>query len=81
LRIGHQGQVFKKILCVKKIAKLLLAVQRSDLPEALPGQVVRSNVLVEGLVVPAQMFAASLAAEKGLDPDKPRTLSKVTRTL
>lgn len=32
-------------------------------------------------IVPAQLFAARLAAEKGLDPDKPRTLSKVTRTL
>jgi glucosamine--fructose-6-phosphate aminotransferase (isomerizing) len=32
-------------------------------------------------VVPAQLFAASLAAQKGLDPDKPRTLSKVTKTL
>jgi len=32
-------------------------------------------------IVPAQLFAASLAAQKGLDPDRPRTLSKVTRTL
>jgi glucosamine--fructose-6-phosphate aminotransferase (isomerizing) len=32
-------------------------------------------------IVPAQLFAATLAAEKGLDPDRPRTLSKVTRTL
>lgn len=32
-------------------------------------------------IVPAQIFAASLAREKGLDPDQPRTLSKVTRTL
>jgi glucosamine--fructose-6-phosphate aminotransferase (isomerizing) len=32
-------------------------------------------------IVPAQLFAASLAAEKGLDPDKPRTLTKVTLTL
>lgn len=32
-------------------------------------------------IVPAQLFAASLAEEKGLDPDKPRQLSKVTRTL
>jgi glucosamine--fructose-6-phosphate aminotransferase (isomerizing) len=32
-------------------------------------------------IIPAQLFAAHLAAEKGLDPDKPRTLSKVTRTL
>jgi len=32
-------------------------------------------------IVPAQLFAASLALEKGLDPDRPRTLSKVTLTL
>ena len=32
-------------------------------------------------IVPAQLFAAALAAEKGLDPDRPRGLSKVTRTL
>jgi glucosamine--fructose-6-phosphate aminotransferase (isomerizing) len=32
-------------------------------------------------IVPAQIFAASLAAQKGLNPDKPRTLSKVTLTL
>lgn len=32
-------------------------------------------------VIPAQLFAAHLAAEKGLDPDQPRTLSKVTRTM
>jgi len=32
-------------------------------------------------IVPAQLFAAYLAAEKGLDADKPRTLSKVTLTL
>jgi glucosamine--fructose-6-phosphate aminotransferase (isomerizing) len=32
-------------------------------------------------IVPAQIFAACLAEQKGLDPDKPRTLSKVTKTL
>jgi glucosamine--fructose-6-phosphate aminotransferase (isomerizing) len=32
-------------------------------------------------VIPAQLFAACLAAQKGLDPDRPRTLSKVTQTL
>ncbi len=32
-------------------------------------------------IVPAQLFAAKLAAEKGLNPDQPRTLSKVTRTM
>jgi glutamine---fructose-6-phosphate transaminase (isomerizing) len=32
-------------------------------------------------IVPAQLLAAYLAQEKGLNPDKPRTLTKVTRTL
>lgn len=32
-------------------------------------------------IIPAQLFAACLAAEKGLDPDQPRTLTKVTKTL
>ncbi len=32
-------------------------------------------------VVPAQLFAAFLAEQKGLDPDRPRTLSKVTKTI
>lgn len=32
-------------------------------------------------IVPAQIFAACLATQKGLDPDRPRTLSKVTMTM
>lgn len=32
-------------------------------------------------IVPAQLFSAALAFEKNLDPDRPRTLSKITRTL
>jgi glucosamine--fructose-6-phosphate aminotransferase (isomerizing) len=32
-------------------------------------------------IVPAQLFAAHLAEQKGLNPDEPRTLSKVTKTL
>jgi glucosamine--fructose-6-phosphate aminotransferase (isomerizing) len=32
-------------------------------------------------IVPAQLFAAHLAAQKGLNPDKPRTIKKVTMTL
>ncbi len=32
-------------------------------------------------VIPAQLFAAYLAAAKGLNPDAPRSLSKVTRTI
>ncbi len=32
-------------------------------------------------IVPGQLFAAALAEQKGLDPDNPRTLRKVTQTL
>lgn len=32
-------------------------------------------------IVPAQLFAAALAAEKNLDPDRPRTIGKVTQNL
>ncbi len=32
-------------------------------------------------IVPAQLFAALLAEAKGLDPDAPRSLTKVTRTI
>jgi glucosamine--fructose-6-phosphate aminotransferase (isomerizing) len=32
-------------------------------------------------IIPAQLFAARLAEHKGLDPDSPRTLSKVTLTM
>lgn len=32
-------------------------------------------------VVPAQMFAAFLSVAKGLDPDAPRSLTKVTKTI
>ncbi len=32
-------------------------------------------------IIPAQLFAACLAEQKGFDPDQPRTLSKVTLTM
>ncbi|MFN0124793.1 MAG: SIS domain-containing protein [Blastocatellia bacterium] len=32
-------------------------------------------------IIPAQLFAALLAAAKGLSPDQPRSLTKVTRTV
>jgi glucosamine--fructose-6-phosphate aminotransferase (isomerizing) len=53
----------------------------------IPAALVRKSAVPEELftaipyVIPGQMFAASLAEVKGLDPDKPRTLSKVTLTL
>lgn len=53
----------------------------------VPLKLSRKSYLVEDLytpipyIIPAQLFAAKLAMEKGIDPDQPRTLQKVTRTL
>jgi glucosamine--fructose-6-phosphate aminotransferase (isomerizing) len=32
-------------------------------------------------IIPAQLFAAALACQKGLNPDRPRTLTKITKTV
>src|ERR1039458_9366126 len=56
LSAGHEGQVLEEILGVKEGAELLLAVEGGDLPQSLAGQVQRGNVLIEGLVVAAQML-------------------------
>jgi len=53
----------------------------------IPAAITRKSVVPDELftpipyIIPGQLFAASLAEVKGLDPDKPRTLSKVTQTL
>jgi glucosamine--fructose-6-phosphate aminotransferase (isomerizing) len=53
----------------------------------VPLKLTRKSYPVEDLytpipyIIPAQLLAVKLAAEKGIDPDQPRTLQKVTRTL
>lgn len=56
-------------------------------PLTVPADLANAGPLPEDLytpipyIIPAQLFAASLAEVKRLDPDRPRTLSKITRTL
>lgn len=56
-------------------------------PLTIPAAIGRTGELPEDIytpipyVIPAQLFAASLAEVKRLDPDRPRTLSKVTQTI
>lgn len=63
------------------------ASMKSTRAITLPVALHRKNALPEELytplpyIVPAQLLAAYLAAEKGLNPDKPRALEKVTKTL
>jgi glucosamine--fructose-6-phosphate aminotransferase (isomerizing) len=56
-------------------------------PIIIPATLSTHDVLPEDIftpipfIIPAQLFAGSLAEVKGLDPDRPRTLSKVTQTV
>jgi glucosamine--fructose-6-phosphate aminotransferase (isomerizing) len=70
-------------------ADTLIITDRSN-PEArelnpravvIPAKLPRELFTPIPYIIPAQIFAATLASSKGLDPDRPRTLSKVTRTL
>jgi glucosamine 6-phosphate synthetase-like amidotransferase/phosphosugar isomerase protein len=47
---------------------------------ALPGAPLPEHLAPFGLVVPGQLLAEAIARAKGLDPDAPRGLSKVTQT-
>lgn len=58
----------------KRVVTIPVALsRRSALPEEIYTPI--------PYIIPGQLFAASLADVKGLNPDQPRTLSKVTRTL
>jgi len=86
-------QMIEKLAALE--AETLVITDRTN-PEAsrlsrraivVPARLARPAPVPEDLytpipyIVPAQLLAAHLAAEKGLDPDRPRTLTKVTQTL
>jgi glucosamine--fructose-6-phosphate aminotransferase (isomerizing) len=47
---------------------------------ALPAPVLPEWLAPIGLIVPGQLLTEALARHMGLDPDKPRGLTKVTQT-
>ena len=47
---------------------------------ALPGPLLPEHLAPLGLIVPAQLLTEALARAKGIDPDAPRGLRKVTQT-
>src|SRR4051794_11556428 len=60
------------------------AVKTNNRAIVIPANLARKGGIEElytpiPYIIPAQLFAASLAGVKGLDPDQPRTLQKVTR--
>jgi len=60
LCVGHQRKIFKEVFGIEEGAKLLLAVERSNLPQRFAGQVLRAHGFVECLVVAAEMFGKSV---------------------
>lgn len=57
------------------------AIESNPRAVVIPARLPRELFTPIPYIIPAQIFAATLAAWKGIDPDRPRTLSKVTRTL
>ncbi|HXJ40708.1 MAG TPA: SIS domain-containing protein, partial [Bryobacteraceae bacterium] len=70
-----------------KAETVVITDQKNRIPENLATRIIRLPFPVEEIltpipyIIPAQLFAAHLATEKNLNPDQPRTLSKVTRTI
>ena len=67
-------------------ADCLAITNDPDIAKLSPNSLVLPSEIDEFLspipfIVPAQLFAALLSEAKGLDPDAPRSLSKVTKTL
>ena len=85
LNLRAYAELLRSDLRSQKVAVITDATNRE-----LAGEATRSIVLsgrIDELytpipyIIPAQILAGLLAAEKGLDPDRPRTLRKITRTL
>jgi glucosamine--fructose-6-phosphate aminotransferase (isomerizing) len=69
------------LLSPKSLAdQLPSTTERIVLPEVPPAEPADLYTPIP-YIVPAQLFAAALAEHKGLDPDNPRALTKVTHTL
>jgi len=70
-----------------KAETVVITDQKTRIPDGLATRIIRLPFAIDEqltpipYIIPAQLFAAHLATEKNLDPDQPRTLSKVTRTL
>jgi glucosamine--fructose-6-phosphate aminotransferase (isomerizing) len=56
------------------------AARLSSRAVMLPDEITEAHSVIP-YIIPGQLFAALLAEAKGLNPDAPRSLAKVTRTL
>jgi glucosamine--fructose-6-phosphate aminotransferase (isomerizing) len=65
-----------RLLVISDVAEMLALDEGLPLPSDVPGWL---SPIVE--IVPGQLYAYHLTIARGLDPDRPRSISKVTETL
>src|SRR5207302_10786103 len=68
----------------RAIGSTVIGIGGSELSRAatyhLPGPTLPETVAPLALVVPGQLLVEKLARRRGIDPDRPRNLAKVTQT-
>ncbi len=83
--LERAGQLKAKTLVITDCSNKAARAWQGNLPvltlRAVPGNGIADLYTPIPYIVPAQLFSACLAAKKGLDPDVPRTLNKITRTM
>lgn len=90
IAIAPSGQVYEDVAALvaelrRREAELVIVSDREDLARQAQFPVILPMMLPEWLspitaVIPGQLFAYHLALAKGLDPEQPRGLRKVTET-
>jgi len=75
--IGRLGELHADVMAISSDLDLAGACSRSII---MPKEIDEFLAPIP-YIIPGQLFAALLAQAKGLNPDAPRSLSKVTRTL
>ena len=76
---GHGGEASRPVVArLRESGVDVLVVGDGDLPVATAGVPEELNPVLE--ILPLQQLAWRLAIDRGTDPDRPRGLSKVTRT-
>lgn len=85
LVLERAGQLKAKTLVITDYSNKAARAWQGNLPVltlgAVPGNEIADLYTPIPYIVPAQLFSAYLAVKKGLDPDMPRTLNKITRTM
>ena len=69
------GKSTARVLVISDAAEALSIDEGLRLPDGIPAWL---SPVIE--IIPGQLYAYHLTVARGLDPDRPRTISKVTET-